>query len=137
MQKVTSRTPAQEASRFCEPRSSAQNNNFAQTKLNPFETFRFAESLSLPGLHTTCAHFPYRKASRFYKPRGNTHGQRPFSLKHGRLGRYRSRYSLFLRSPRAKICHRHIFYPLEQLTAAAVSHRKVGSRIARKSKGTG
>ena len=35
MQKVTSRSPAQEASRFCEPRFSTQNKNFAQTQLNP------------------------------------------------------------------------------------------------------
>ena len=35
--------------------SAHPNNNFAQTKLKPFETFRFAESLSLPGRHTPCA----------------------------------------------------------------------------------
>ena len=37
--------------------SAHPNNNFPLTKLNPFETFRFAESLSLPEQHTPCAFF--------------------------------------------------------------------------------
>ena len=43
MQKVTTRSPSQEASRFCKPRISAQthkDNIFVQTKLNPFVKFR-------------------------------------------------------------------------------------------------
>ena len=37
--------------------SARRNGGFALTNLNPFETFRFAESLSLPGRHTPCAFF--------------------------------------------------------------------------------
>ena len=35
--------------------SAHPNNTLPRTKLNPFETFRFAESLSLSGRHTPCA----------------------------------------------------------------------------------
>ena len=51
----------QRTSRFYKPRFSAQNYNFPLTKLNPFETFRFAESLSLPGRHTSCAFSALRR----------------------------------------------------------------------------
>ena len=56
-QKVTSRFPCRELRGFPNLESAHPNNTLPRTKLNPFETFRFAESLSLPGRHTSCAFF--------------------------------------------------------------------------------
>ena len=53
--KSTNPFPRREFRGFANLESAHQNNNFPLTKLNPFETFRFAESLSLPGRHTACA----------------------------------------------------------------------------------
>ena len=49
--------PFREARGFANLDSARRNGGFAETKLNPFETFRFAESLSLPGRRTPCAFF--------------------------------------------------------------------------------
>jgi hypothetical protein len=45
MQKVTTRSPSQEASRFANLGTAHTDNNFAQTNLNPFETFRGLSNL--------------------------------------------------------------------------------------------
>ena len=57
MQKVTSRSLCREPRGFANLEAARPNNDHALTKLNPFETFRFAESLSLPEQHTPCAFF--------------------------------------------------------------------------------
>ena len=56
-QKVPIRFPYGNARGFPNLDSARPNNNFPLTKLKPFETFRFAESLSLPGRYTPCASF--------------------------------------------------------------------------------
>ena len=58
MQKVTIRSLCREHRGSANLESVHPNNNFSLTKLKPFETFRFAESLSLPGRHTPCAFSP-------------------------------------------------------------------------------
>ena len=58
MQKVTSRSLCREHRGSANLESAHPNNTLPRTKLNPFETFRFAESLSLPGRHTPCAFSP-------------------------------------------------------------------------------
>ena len=55
---ATIKTFLREIRGFANLESAHKGNNFAQTKLKPFETFRFAESLSLPGRHTPCAFLP-------------------------------------------------------------------------------
>ena len=59
--KSTNPFPRREFRGFANLESAHQNNNFPLTKLNPFETFRFAESLSLPGRHTSCAFSALRR----------------------------------------------------------------------------
>ena len=64
MQKVTSRSLCREHRGSANLESAHPNNTLPRTKINPFETFRFAESLSLPGRHTPCA-FPPPSAAVF------------------------------------------------------------------------
>ena len=49
--------PCRELRGFPNLEAAHPNNTLPRTKLNPFETFRFAESLSLSGRHTPCAFF--------------------------------------------------------------------------------
>ena len=115
--KYQSVLPCRELRGFPNLESAHPNNALPRTKLNPFETFRFAESLSLSGRHTPCAIFA---ASRLLPAASRLFGclRQPCSPlrlpPHGRLAHVRSQFSLFRRSPTHKNLPQATFCTSEQ-----------------------
>ena len=69
MQKVTPRSPSQEAPRFCKPRISALKQQIRTTQLNPFERIEVLQT-SIQHTQTTTSHNPIKSfaASRLFMP---------------------------------------------------------------------
>ena len=111
---MTSRTPSQGAPRFCEPRISTQNNNFAHAQLNP--------SAALGGIFCCCRNNFCRFAASLR--RLSRLCNFPVSLKHGRLAHVRSQFSLFRRSPTHKNLPPATFCTSERVFAVLFARRK-------------
>ena len=72
----------QGASRFCKPRFSAPKQQLRTTHFNPFETFRFAESLPLSGQHASACFlllFALQKAHKKGPATGETFFSQPLN----------------------------------------------------------